>query len=672
MTIGVGWDLDDSGLMEANDATDGLVDTAGEAEGAVGDIGDTADDVGDQSSSAFDGFVDSIESGLGKLEEMKGRLLAVGAAASGTIFGFADMAGDIEESLNTINREFGSSANEITNWARQFSLATELTENETLRWTKTLGLNLRMLELNSDEMASVTQDIIEMSHNFSHFVDMEPEQAFNAIHQAIRGGRFPRALRDLTGQVRRTDIETRALTMGLIEQGGEMDQQSERIATISMLLDELAITQGAADAGQQEFNTRLARFGGLIRDIATNIGSLYRPAISRSLDVTNDFLASITDSGWVEFGGIVLGVTAGLASLAGIIGTGVFLFGKLSSVAAGLGTTAGLLIGKFALVAAAITLTILVVEDLWTGFQGGESAIFDLVSWIGETLGITEELRNAFNWLKIAGTTLWDDLKLTASGFMEYMDGFGDFIVGVLTFDTEKITEGWEKMFDGVGDIKEGLRSLFSDLGIIIWEGFWGLDSFLTKLAINLGIDLLENLTNSLLFGVETAWNSLVDWVEEKTGLELPKVEMPELNFREIAEEAWQQLLDWKDSLMKIEIPTIELPELNFDEWWEGIKGWFDDKFNIKSIIEDKFDFKLEAPGWLPDWMSWGGEDQSGEIEQEARSTQARTNNQTNNTTQNNDIQIKVEGSSNPEETAGVVRRELSTYMERQAGEVGQ
>lgn len=428
MGIGVGWELEDQGLIEANQATDGLVDSAEDAESSMDELSDAGEQSGNRLSRSFEGFTERLKNGIDTISDMKLRLAGLATAGSAALFGAVNQAGSMEERLNTLNREFGASSQQIEDWAGVMARSTELTEMQLIDWSATLGINLRMLELTSHETANLTQEMIELTHDYAHFMDMEPEQAFQSIHQAIRGGRFPRALRDLTGQINRTDIENRALTEGLIEQGDEMDQQTERIATLSLLQEELEITQGAAADGQNEWNTRLSDFRGLLGDITRDVGIMFLPTFGRALVIVNGFLRALRDNRLLQISAGFLAITTAIAGL----GAGIGILTKIGSVIGGLITTGatffGISTGGFALILSLIPLVLLAIEDLWVGFQGGESAIFDFIGWLGEIIPIADEIISIFK-------------------------GLGNMIIGALTFDLDRVLEGYIELRDAIGSI---------------------------------------------------------------------------------------------------------------------------------------------------------------------------------------------------------------------------
>ena len=620
MGIGIGWDVDNSGLVEANNATDGLVDSAEDAESSMDGLSDTGVQSGSRLSRAFDGFTDKIQTGINKLEDMRYKLTGIAAAGAGAILGAVNMAGDIEESINTITREFGDSADAIIGFAQDYAKATELTEAQTLDWTKTLGLNLRMLDLSSDETANMTEELIKMTHNFSHFTDMDPQQAFNSIHQAIRGGRFPRALRDLTGQVRQTDIESRAMTMGLVEQGEEMDQQAERIATISMLIEELSITQGAAEDGQEEWNTRFTEFRGIIGDITRDMGDIYLPTLSRGLNVTNGFLNALRENRLLKVAAGFAGLITVVAGLGAAIGFAKWGFSALLPYLTTTVSIFGLFSAPVWAVVAAVVGLGLVIEDLWVGFQGGESVIFEFIGWLGNVLGIADEMQSTFSNIKNWFSNMIGDLIQAGSGFIQFFKGIGQFIYGVFTFDKEMIVQGLE-------NIKDGFINFF--------DGFGGFLLGLLEGAIRFAFGAIELTIRGLVSGL-----NLIDT---------------------IADNVTKTFL-W-----------------GLSSAWEAIKGWFSNHFDFGGLIDSAIE---KLPGFLQgkvrDMFGFDKNKNNNtdsieeEAEREAQETQRRVQNNNRSVSNRVDVrEIKVEAADNPEETGRAVRKEIEAYLGMEAAEVG-
>jgi len=597
MGIGVGWDVDDSGLVEANQATDGLVDTTEDAESAVDGLSSAGQDAGSKLSRSFDGFKDSIGRGLGALEDMKFKLGAVAAAGSAAIFKMVGMAGDMEERLNTLNREFGASARQVEDFARRYSRATELTENQLIDWSATLGINFRMLDLTADQTADLTQEMIELTHNYAHFMDMEPEAAFSSIHQAIRGGRFPRALRDLTGQVRQTDIEQRALSEGLIQQGEEMDSQAERIATLSLLQEELALTQGAATAGQLEWNTRMANFRGVLGDISRDLGHMFLPSIGRALAGVTEFLYELRESRLLRLAGGFLGLTTAVAGLAAGIGFATFLFGKLKAAAAAAGTTVLGLIAPFLLKGLLVAGLVLAIEDLWVALQGGDSVIGNLIGWLGDTLGITEELKEGWQGFTDGMSEIWSSIRRIGSGIASVFIGLGQIIWGFLTFDTDMMLEGFSNLWEGIKDIFWGIPELFWNIGgnlndalqWLFWTALTGLWSLVTRLG--------ANIWDSATWLVEQVWDGIRSKIAEWTGIELPEIKLPRwADVRKFVSEKWNEFTDWFHGLKEQYWPEIRIPTWSditafAQRQWSRFTDWL-------GSLKDRYWPSINIPSW--------------------------------------------------------------------------
>lgn len=628
LAIGVGWNVDNEGLIKANEETDGLVDNAENAEGAVDQLGATGDESGGLISGAFEKASDKISDATDYLEDMRFKLGAIATAVGGSAFAFANWSGDIEESVNTINREFGSASNTILDFARDYSNSTELSENLVLDWTKTLGLNLRMLNLSSDETASLTKEMIELSHNFSHFMDMSPEQAFSSLHQAIRGGRFPRALRDITGQVRQTDIENRAMTMGLIEQGEEMDQQAERIATLSMLQEELAITSGAAAAGQYEFNTRLTSFKNALRDTSIALGNQYRPALSEGLKLTADFLNEFKESEWIAPLSRIGALTGSAAGLAAGIGTLSWVAGKFG------------IAGGFA--AVKLGLLILTLEDLWSFFKGDESItgdiLEDLKPFADELNGVASEIQDTSTGLgKMIAGGFWNK-ELFNEGKKEFEEGYNDL---------ELRFKSWTNSFTGWVEEEFNIQSILEDKFSFAKErpdwvpeklDWWGEDGMDIE-PINFG-KMKDDLSKSW----NKTWSELNESWDESIEPLLIKFKWP--NIKDNIQEEWNEFKDWWDEL-----------EIGFDFEMPDFKGMIDEQLN-------------KLPDWSKELLNIGSE----VIEKESKNIS--NNNKTETNVNDNSVNVEkgainIQGATDPKAVGKEVKKQLNSYIKLQAGEVG-
>ncbi|MTI62166.1 MAG: hypothetical protein FH762_19645 [Firmicutes bacterium] len=616
MGIGIGWDIDNSGLVKANNQTDGLVDNANRGSSSFKGLSNAGLMAGNSIRRAFDGAKNSIKSGVNWLENMRYKLGAVAAAGGAAILGLVNQAGKAEETMSKFRVVFGDFANETLDWASDFSRSVGQSELDTARWLSGFQDLLVPMGFAREEATELSKQFVQTGVDLGAFTDetISTEDAMRKLQSGLVGQTD--SLRELGITLLEKDIKETAYRKGIAETGAELTKQQKALAVYMGVVEQSRDSIGQGAETQDQWARRTEAFRGILKDLSVEMGGFFMPTFSRGLGLVNEFLYSLRNSRMLRITAGFVGVITVVAGLGAVIGTLSFLWGALSAAAVAAGTTVAGLITPYLLVGAAVVGLALVIQDLWVGFQGGESVIFNLIGWFGEFFGITEEMKTAFNSIKNWFTDMIGDLIQVGEGFLQYYKGIGQFIYGIFTFDKALIIEGLQ-------NIKDGFIKFFTGLGRFVFDAIAGFDSIVKKA----GMVILKAI-----------WN-----VFSNVGLNIVKT------------------IKW-----------------GFESAWEGIKGWFVETFDFGGLIRAGLESAINVlPGFLQDKAKGllgfdNNNTAEDEIEKEAQRTQRQIQN--NNRSVNNNVsvgEIKVEAADNPEETGRAVRKELETFLGMEAAEAG-
>jgi len=718
LAIGLSWKLDNKGLIKANEQTDGLINNANSAENEMNQLGRAGNTAGSKIGRAFDAASKKISSGLGILADYRYELAATAAAGTFGIFKLASMAGDAQEELNAMGILFGDYTSEAVQWAENYSNQINRSKNDTIGWLNAFQGTLVPLGMAREQATSLSKELVQTTSDLGSLYNVKTNRAIEAMTSALIGNH--EAARILKVQLAEGNLNARAMAMGYEENFAQLDPLVKLEVRYQEILAQSEVAMGNAAETSDDYNNLILGFKGNLRDLGITMGTAYIPSIEDGLRVTNDFLSTLVESEWTKPIARVLALGTAFSGLAAGIGITYALAGAIGIGAAPL---AGIMLGIGAL--------ILIVEDLWTGFQGGESIIFNIVDWFGKVTGQSDKLSNAIDWLGDKFELMKEDLSLLASGLIDTFSGFGEFIVGVLSFDKEKINNGFVTFFNGIGNLFLGFGSSLLHTSAAIGEGvsksiIWGIKSLTTGL-VNVGYNILqsiwygietgwgefrewwdditdlsfdkekitngfetmvnglgdlvlgfgyslfhtsafigegvantmiwalksigfgvikigEKLINSFLFGIEIGWNNLVDWIDEKTGIQLPKIDMPEINILGTVQSAWNVMVDWWE----------DVSTLSFDFEMPNIGGFIDEQVQK-----------------LPDWSKKLLGIENEVVEKESKEIQNNNSTNINNTEVNENITINVDGSKDPKEVSRLIDQKLKTRERILAGEVG-
>lgn len=310
------------------------------------------------------------------------------------------------------------------------------------------------------------------------------------------------------------------------------------------------------------------RLRGSLNVASINIQSFFLPVLSNIVDgvtgIINTFneLPQGTQS---LIGGIGL-ITAGflgiLTAVAFLKTPLMFIGGVLKTIGTGLGLTAG----KALIVVGVLVGLYLAFEDIWLTMERGyDGVMVPLINKFLDFIGVGYDFQDVWDIGKEKFQAFADALLNIGSGLTKLSGALGKSLIGVFTFDKDLMKEAGE-------DVEQGIKELFTGLGIVMFDSIPSVISAVLETGnivtatITSSLSYIgTNLVNSLLTVFEESWNSFTDWFHRKFGVELPKLDIPEM-------------------------PDIKTTIQN---WWNGVKSWINDNINPLNILKDKFGFEI-------------------------------------------------------------------------------
>jgi hypothetical protein len=527
LAIGVGWNVDDNGLQQANRQTDGLISSADRAENEVNQLGQSGEQAGNKLTRGFRSAKNSLQSGMGVLREYKYELTAMAAAGVTGMFQLASRAGDAQETVNKFRVVFGDFADESRNWASNYADQIGRSEYATLDWLNSFQDVLVPMGLARDEAATLSQEMVTLAADLGSFNNVATDRAAQAMQSAMVGNH--EAVRSLGIQLNENRLDALALAEGYEENFAQLDALTKMELRYQEMIRQSDDAVGDATRTALEFNNQQLAFKGNLRDTAIALGNQYIPSMNEGLIATNDFLDAFQESEWV-------GPTARIGGLA----TGLGLVGAAVAWLGGPGLIA---VAKFGGIVGVATL---IVEDLISFFQGRDSMASVIVDNFNEITNVGQNVNEFLDKSK----TQWEN-------FSNWL-GKKDFIPNFL--------EQGKKQWNNFKEWWDGLEI--------------GLDFEMPK------IDMPEI---NILGTVQSGWNNLVDWIDEKTGIQLPKIDMPEINILGTVQSAWNVMVDWWEDVSTLSF-DFEMPNIGgfIDEQVQKLPDWSKKLLGIENEVVEK------------------------------------------------------------------------------------
>jgi len=268
------------------------------------------------------------------------------------------------------------------------------------------------------------------------------------------------------------DPSTLQLLNSTSEEVGALVEQSRALGIVT--------TEQAEAAAKLQDSLAIAKFG--VSALRQQVAIGLAPAIT---DITDRFIGfleanhELIEAGLKYLGEIIISVAGFLERMAPIVLTLAAAFGVAYLATGGFATVMAFVLSPVVLITAAIVALLLIVDDLITAFQGGQSVIADF-------------------FMEFLGVDIVPILRGVVDAFMSMVDAV-IALIGKLWDAWKQFTTGIVQLF--LGDWDNALASLlgaFNTLGEAIKSVFVGVFDFLSN-AMGQVFDAIKSAAGSLL-----------------------------------------------------------------------------------------------------------------------------------------------------------------------------
>ena len=244
--------------------------------------------------------------------------LTVGITALGVkAFGAAS---EIQDALGATEQIFGSQADSVAEWAESLESYYGIAKGEALGYANTMGAMLKNIgNLTEEEAAAQAQTLIKLAGDLTAMYGGTTADAVYALTGALKGNN---TMLDNYGMaVNENLIKTKALEMGLISEGEQVDLASKQAATLALIMEQAADATGQAarEADGASGSIRAAQTD--IKNITTEIGENLIPIVTPLIQKVSEAIktfGSLDDNG-KKVVLMILALVAAISPVAGII-----------------------------------------------------------------------------------------------------------------------------------------------------------------------------------------------------------------------------------------------------------------------------------------------------------------------------------------------------------------
>lgn len=255
---------------------------------AVGRATRDLDGLGRSAGVSFGRLVGAIS-----LANVATQTLAVGAGVLGSQLALArDGAKAYEEAQNRVNVVLGTSADQITEWARGSALAVGLSERAALSAAGTYSNLFIQLGLSGDKAAGMSKQMIQLAADLGSFHDADITDVLIAQQAAFRGEYD--AIQRYVPTINAAAVQQQAMKMGLAASTKELSAQDKALATHQLIVEGAGDATGDWARTSDSATNAGRKLQAQIETLRDRVGLALVPAIA---DLTNE------TSMWIDTNG---------------------------------------------------------------------------------------------------------------------------------------------------------------------------------------------------------------------------------------------------------------------------------------------------------------------------------------------------------------------------------
>jgi hypothetical protein len=322
-----------------------------------------------------------------------GTFLATGALAQGFRAAIS-FASDAEETMNVVTTAFENNAQAVLDWAAASGDAAGRSEFAMREYAATVGAIAGPTLDSADATADMATNMAQLAVDLGSFFNATDEEALDALKAGLIGSSEP--LQRFGVTMSEAALQTFATSKGLRTQVKDMDAAQKMTLRYQFIMANTTKAQGDAAKTSAGLANQLKRFGGNIRNIATDMGKEFLGGAAGMLQAINKIAAAMRGPMSMAARSISNALKFLQAVVIGLWET----FKELSTPLQAL--LVALLIRTLALhapwllwavlIGAAVAGVIAILDDLWVTLQGGEGVMAGLVSEFAFQLDNTESL----------------------------------------------------------------------------------------------------------------------------------------------------------------------------------------------------------------------------------------------------------------------------------------
>ena len=422
-------------------------------------------------SSKLSNFGSKMQS-VGK--SLSTRLTLPLAVAGGAAVKFAS---DFQESMNKVDVAFGESKQEVKDFAKTTLKQFGIAEGSALDMAALFGDMATSMGLNQSAASNMSTSLVGLAGDLASFKNIGIDQATTALAGVFTGE--TESLKRLGIVMTQTNLESFAMERGMNANIKTMTQAQKVALRYKFIMESTSNAQGDFGRTSGGAANQMRIFQESLKELSAKFGQVILPVFTKLVSFANGLLQK-----FAELSPSTKKLIVVFAGIAAALGPVLYILGTLMTMAPAIGTALSVMMGPIGLIVAGLTAISVVIYKNWAGIK---SALVKIGNYFIELynnslpiqLAVDSLIMNFKNMLavgKFVFSTFSTIIKTFAKNFMTLFKGIGDIIMGIFTFDKDKIVQGFTDLADGlknnVTSAFESIKTDASTLGSSVVDNF--------------------------------------------------------------------------------------------------------------------------------------------------------------------------------------------------------
>ena len=286
------------------------------------------------------------------------------------------------------------------------------------------------------------------------------------VQQSLREKGLLDTLIMLQEGLKQTGQDTTALFPNIRALKGVLDLTGAGIEDNKKVFDALTDSMGATDKAFEKTaksaSFKMTQGFNAMKESLMEVGQVIMITVAPLIKKLGDFFTSLSEK-FKALSPQTKKLIVVLAGIAAALGPVIAIIGTLMTMAPAIGAALSVMMGPIGLIVAGLTAISVVIYRNWAGIQ---SALVKIGNYFIELYNNSLPIQLAVNTLimnfknmlavgKFVFSTFLTIIKTFANNFITLFKGIGDILMGVFTFDKDKIVQGFT-------DLTTGLKNNFT------------------------------------------------------------------------------------------------------------------------------------------------------------------------------------------------------------------